>query len=84
MSEDVIMASRRNQDRIGALIDAEKYVNSAHSDLIRVGHILRASISGGGAPKGIDEELALCRRKLDIAAARAKEASDEQANPERP
>lgn len=74
-----IMASRRRQDRIGALQDAERYVNSAHTDLIRIGHLLRASMVGSGGVSALDEPLATARRKLDIAEARIREVRDGQA-----
>ena len=75
-----LMASRRRQDRIGALQDAERYVNSAHTDLIRIGHLLRAEMVSGGGLSALEESLATARRKLDIAEARIREVRDGQAS----
>ena len=71
-----IMASRRNQDRIAALTDAQLYVNSARRRLVRIGQLLQAEIMQGGSGAKWDEELALCRRQLDIAQRRMMEVGD--------
>lgn len=71
-----IMASRRRQDRIGALQDAERYVNSAHTDLINIVRGLRHSAVSGGNYGYLEDLLTICRRKLDIAEARIREVRD--------
>ena len=84
-----IMASRRRQDRIGALQDAERYVASAHIDLLEISRLLRAEAVKDDGPEDVkgaldrlnresamDEAWAVCRRKLDIAEARIREVRD--------